>query len=186
MSPHRPHPVATWLVGSQESCEVIVKDPTVSARHCRLRQYDDHHFELEDLGSTNGTYIDSHRLAPHAAARVTTNQRITLGPYVELVWPTQTQEQETAPVHSPAQPPAHGPQRKSREPGHAAHAQRLIRVGRAPECDVILDLPIVSREHARITESSGQYFLEDLHSMNGTAVNSIHNRISSRVALLPR
>ncbi|MFZ0523418.1 MAG: FHA domain-containing protein [Candidatus Acidiferrales bacterium] len=185
MSPNRPHPVATWLVGSQESCEVVVKDPTVSAHHCRLSQYDDHHFELEDLGSTNGTYIDGHRLAPHAAARVTTNQRITLGPYVELVWPTQAQDQETAPVQSPAQSPARAPNQKSHEAGHSAHAQRVIRVGRAPECDVILDLPIVSREHARITESGGQYFLEDLHSMNGTAVNRIHNRISTRVSLRP-
>ncbi|MGC2706716.1 MAG: FHA domain-containing protein, partial [Candidatus Acidiferrales bacterium] len=131
MSPNRPHPVATWLVGSQESCDIIAKEPTVSAHHCRLSQFDDHHFELEDLGSTNGTYIDSHRLPPHAATRVTTSQRITLGPYVELVWPNQTREQETAPVHSPAQPPARAPQKKSPEPAHAAHAapaQRVIRV----------------------------------------------------------
>ncbi|MGA8407898.1 MAG: FHA domain-containing protein [Candidatus Acidiferrales bacterium] len=183
MSPTRPHPVATWLVGSQESCDVIVKDPTVSAHHCRLSQFDDYHFELEDLGSTNGTYIDAHRLPPHAATRVTTHQRITLGPYVELVWPTQTQE--TAPTHSLAQSPSHAPQKKSPEPAHAAHAQRVIRVGRAPECDVILDLPIVSREHARITESGGQYFLEDLHSMNGTAVNRVSKRIATRVSIHP-
>ena len=55
---------------------------------------------------------------------------------------------------------------------------RTIRIGRSPESDVVLDLPIVSWEHARITEENGQHFIEDLHSSNGTALNDLGNKIT--------
>lgn len=37
--------------------------------------------------------------------------------------------------------------------------------------DYILDKPTVSRFHVRIIEKSGDYFLTDLNSTNGTKVN---------------
>lgn len=43
--------------------------------------------------------------------------------------------------------------------------------GRQPTCQVILDDGSVSRQHAQITESHGQYYVEDLRSRNGTFVN---------------
>jgi phosphoserine phosphatase RsbU/P len=44
-------------------------------------------------------------------------------------------------------------------------------LGRHPDCDVVLDAASVSRQHAQIIKESGQYFVEDLHSRNGTFVN---------------
>jgi len=44
-------------------------------------------------------------------------------------------------------------------------------VGRHPECDVVLDVGAVSRQHAVINFEAGQYFIEDLRSRNGTFVN---------------
>ena len=53
-----------------------------------------------------------------------------------------------------------------------------------PDVDLDTDDPEakVSRRHARITLSNGQYFLEDLGSTNGTMVNG--QRVSA-VALNP-
>ena len=48
-------------------------------------------------------------------------------------------------------------------------AGRLI--GRAPECDVVIDDPLVSRHHARITCDVGEALFEDLGSRNGSRVN---------------
>lgn len=44
----------------------------------------------------------------------------------------------------------------------------LITVGRHPNSDVFLDDVTVSRRHAEITRSSGQFTVKDLDSLNGT------------------
>jgi serine phosphatase RsbU (regulator of sigma subunit) len=49
--------------------------------------------------------------------------------------------------------------------------QDRVVLGRHPDCDVVLDSASVSRQHAQIVTENGQYFVEDLHSRNGTFVN---------------
>lgn len=44
-------------------------------------------------------------------------------------------------------------------------------LGRHPDCDIVLDLGPVSRQHARVLQVGGEYYIEDLHSRNGTFVN---------------
>lgn len=44
-------------------------------------------------------------------------------------------------------------------------------IGRHPGCEIVLDNAAVSRQHARISESHGSYFLEDLRSRNKTYLN---------------
>ena len=45
-------------------------------------------------------------------------------------------------------------------------------IGRATRADFIVDAPLVSRVHCRLTaDKSGQLLLEDLDSTNGTLVN---------------
>ena len=44
-------------------------------------------------------------------------------------------------------------------------------LGRHPDCDIVLDAGAVSRQHAQIRVIDGEYFVEDLHSRNGTFVN---------------
>ena len=48
--------------------------------------------------------------------------------------------------------------------------ERLV-IGRHPGCDIVLDSPAVSRQHAEVTEAGGQVWIEDLRSRNGTDVN---------------
>ena len=45
-------------------------------------------------------------------------------------------------------------------------------LGRHPYCEVVLDHGAVSREHARILRNNNRYYVEDLHSRNGTFLNS--------------
>jgi hypothetical protein len=44
-------------------------------------------------------------------------------------------------------------------------------IGRSAACQITIDDPLVSREHARIKVDSGRAFVEDLGSRNGVAVN---------------
>jgi ABC-type multidrug transport system ATPase subunit/pSer/pThr/pTyr-binding forkhead associated (FHA) protein len=62
---------------------------------------------------------------------------------------------------------------------------RTIRIGRSPESEVVIDLPMVSWNHAQITLENGQWILEDLHSRNGTSLNQFGNKIS-RSAVSPQ
>src|SRR5690349_20597305 len=59
--------------------------------------------------------------------------------------------------------------------------EERITLGRNPDCNVVIDSNSVSRQHAQISWSEGQYFLEDLRSRNGTLLNG--TRIDGRVRL---
>ena len=46
-------------------------------------------------------------------------------------------------------------------------------VGREESCDLILDEKTVSAEHARLSYHHGNWWVEDLHSRNGTFLNQV-------------
>ncbi|HEX4148155.1 MAG TPA: FHA domain-containing protein, partial [Pirellulales bacterium] len=102
-----------WTIGSDPTCDLVLSEPNVSGRHCRLRQTAAG-YELEDLGSTNGTYANGRRLA--AATAVRPEDRITLGQNVDFPWhavlssnassPERRRTMVDAPAPS-AEPPAH-------------------------------------------------------------------------------
>ena len=46
-----------------------------------------------------------------------------------------------------------------------------LTIGRRPDAGVFLDDVTVSRDHARVLVRAGEYWLEDLGSLNGTYVN---------------
>ena len=56
-----------------------------------------------------------------------------------------------------------------------------VLIGRHQGCTLIIDSPLVSREHARLTVSKGQWQLADLGSINGSFVNG--RRVRERVLL---
>lgn len=45
-------------------------------------------------------------------------------------------------------------------------------LGRHPDCDIVLDVGAVSRQHAQILELDHHFYVEDLESRNGTFVNN--------------
>ncbi|MDB5337555.1 MAG: Serine phosphatase RsbU, regulator of sigma subunit [Planctomycetaceae bacterium] len=59
--------------------------------------------------------------------------------------------------------------------------KREFVIGRSVFCDIVLNKRSISREHARILEQEGSYYLEDLGSANGTSVNG--RRVRDRVQL---
>ena len=69
------------------------------------------------------------------------------------------------------------------EPGRAARRVPMtggpVRIGRAPECELVLKDNRVSRRHARLAARDGVLILTDLGSTNGTRVNG--NRVTEVV-----
>jgi predicted component of type VI protein secretion system len=64
------------IVVGRENADLTVADEEVSRRHLAVRPHEDG-VELEDLGSTNGTFVDGARLA--AVVVVSSGARVMLG-----------------------------------------------------------------------------------------------------------
>jgi pSer/pThr/pTyr-binding forkhead associated (FHA) protein len=44
-------------------------------------------------------------------------------------------------------------------------------IGRSPECDLVVPLLSICRQHARLSRVGGQFVIEDLNSRGGTWIN---------------
>jgi len=64
------------LFGRRLDCHVHIHDQRVSRRHARIRREGDA-LHLEDLGSSNGTYVNGRRI--HAAARLHHGDEVEIG-----------------------------------------------------------------------------------------------------------
>src|SRR5207302_10522153 len=49
----------------------------------------------------------------------------------------------------------------------------MVMIGRAPLNHIVIDDSTVSAHHARLLRAADSYWLADLHSTNGTQVNSV-------------
>jgi len=180
-------PGKRWIIGRAPDCDIVVNQDAVSSKHCSLTQTPQG-FVLEDLGSRNGTYVNGQRLT--AKVMVTPQDSITLGQKVPMPWPRlpgatpQPVRSVTPPPGLPAgrvatqvqaavPPPTLSDPKAGSSPGRPA----LIRIGRAPDNDIVLDLPMISSRHARIERVGNQWYIEDLGSTNGVAIGNPHKRI---------
>jgi len=94
------------LIGRNESCDLIVSDPLVSRRHCQIL-WDGVYCTVEDLGSTNGTYVNGQPLTTAYALRPGDRLQISdvvfnfADPQATLIgkqWPNLTIEPSTRQV----------------------------------------------------------------------------------------
>jgi hypothetical protein len=65
-------------------CSLTLNEPYVSGVHAMLR-WNGHEWELKDLSSRNGTFVDGRRIEPSVFERVRTGSRIAFG-RVEQEW----------------------------------------------------------------------------------------------------
>lgn len=70
------------LVGRGEDCDLVLHDPEISRHHCLLRTRGGE-TNISDLGSSNGTYINGHRLLSQMKLR--TGDEVVLGPFRYIV-----------------------------------------------------------------------------------------------------
>lgn len=149
-------------------------DDIVSAVHARVRRGGDGGWWLEDLGSTNGTWLNGRRLA--AAERLRSGDRFTLGqrgPAFAVRIPGDLGRTRAETAVDPAVPVL----RLRRVAGGAdlVGQGREIVVGRAAACTIPLRTvadTIVSKRHALVTfASDGTATVADLGSKNGTYLN---------------
>lgn len=150
------NPGASWTVGSSPECDLIVDQPFVSGKHCRLALQGEK-YVLEDLGSTNGTFVNGYRLEPRSPVYISASDQLTLGRHLPMPWPAASSDSSQ---HSSTQ---------------------VLNIGRSPECEIQLDYEMISWNHARILREGQQCVIEDTNSLNGTALNRIDNKITRAI-----
>jgi len=137
----------SWIIGTSLECDIVVNESAVSAQHCQLTHTENGLYFLEDLGSTNGTFLNGERI--NQRVEVAAGERVTLGNNVLMPWPVIAEES--------ARP-------------RGVTEQALI-CGRDADCDQVLDHPMISRRHVRLVPTTEGLQVEDLGSTNGTYLN---------------
>lgn len=163
-------------LGRDPGCEIAFpeEESVVSAAHCRIERREDGTWWVEDLGSTNGTWVDGERV--DAPARLRSGARLTLGqrgPGFRVTVPGELVAGGVEPAADPAQPTM----RLRRVAGgdDLAAGGRHIVIGRAAGCTVALRTvadTVVSKHHAVVDiDQQGRASISDLGSRNGTFLN---------------
>ena len=174
-------PSTRWVIGRLPDCDIVLIQTEISGRHCCLTRTA-RGFTLEDLGSSNGTFVNGRRITGTVA--VSPSDQVVLGKSVAFPWPGTA----PAPLRTIMEPAAPAPMRTIMEPpGSAGRAalpppassgvSRVVTVGRSPENDIVLDHPTVSGRHAKLVVRGDRAELEDIGSANGTSVGDRTRRV---------
>lgn len=162
-------------LGRDPSLDIVFPDSdnVVSGLHCRVFRDDAGAWWVEDLGSTNGTFVAGQRLTH--PSRLVNGSRFTLGqrgPSLkasDLVSATDTVSELALDTSQPLV-------RLRRVKGGEdlmAHGRTVV-LGRAAPCDIPLRTvvdTVISKRHATIEFDADGSFISDLGSRNGTYVN---------------
>jgi hypothetical protein len=74
---------AELLVGRSSACNLRIPEPYVSARHAAIR-WEGHVWEIKDLGSRNGTFLNGTRLSLGQSHRLTSGCELWFGNDAEI------------------------------------------------------------------------------------------------------
>ena len=185
-------------VGRQPGSELELPVSSVSLAHARIFRGESlADWWLEDLGSTNGTWLDGTRLRPRRPVVLRAGHRFRVAS-VEVVfegWSAETHGDPSttsiarrmisdlfgasagdAAVLTVQAGPAH----PDRLP--LLERDRRYLAGRADSCDLVLPSEHVSREHAAFVRRWDGVFVEDLGSRNGVKVNGQSTSGRTRLA----
>jgi pSer/pThr/pTyr-binding forkhead associated (FHA) protein len=167
-------------IGRGSKNDIVIRDNEVSREHCQLRRVMDD-YELQDLTSSNGTFVNGQRVA--GGWLLQSGAIVELGDTITMEYERGHSRKTTgslprAASHSPTAPepvPQYalmvtmGP-----EMGRVHRLDSLvITVGRDLSNDIVIQDPEVSRFHMRLRRGKQGYTLEDMGSTNGTFVNGI-------------
>jgi ABC transport system ATP-binding/permease protein len=172
----------SYTIGRDPKSDIVVDEDRVSWQHAVLR-LDRGSWVLEDTGSTNGTFLGSQKVQKITLDGETT---VRLGHPVdgpELTCSTGAPPRpRTVIAAKPVMAASAVPSAPATGAGAATASHRepsvirrlptkVLRIGRAPDNDIVVSDLSVSRHHAELRRTASGYQIVDLDSHNGTFVN---------------
>lgn len=148
---------ANWIIGSDPGCDIFVNDPSVAGRHCKLHRKSDRWFVTAldgSVGIQRQETGDDQYDWTNKTTPVLVQQRVMLTDSKSLPWPI---------------------------PGDG---QRAYTVGRAVDCDIVVDGTGISGRHAiLVPEGLNSAVLHDFASTNGVFIDASRRCRVTSVAL---
>jgi ABC-type multidrug transport system ATPase subunit/pSer/pThr/pTyr-binding forkhead associated (FHA) protein len=169
---------AEMIIGRDPSVDLPISSPAVSRRHARLSREGDA-YVLEDLGSSNGTFVNDQKLV--GRRQLKSGDQIRLGQAVTLYYVAPKVESSDAtvvraapvvdagmqtvigveplPSEVEAGPPELIITIAGENPRTYSLTRQSLTIGRIEGNDIIIPSGIVSRQHARLEKANGGYQL---------------------------
>ena len=157
------------VLGRDDAAAVPIPLDGVSREHARIK-WDGKGWWLEDLKSTNGTFVNGEKVLREKLQHLDV---ISLGRNADVVFLLRSMDAQ-APVTRP------GVVRAALVDAEDGTVYEIavgeFTLGRSSACNLVANENAVSKVHARIERAADQVVLEDLSSSNGTFVNGARVR----------
>jgi pSer/pThr/pTyr-binding forkhead associated (FHA) protein len=115
-----------YTIGRDESCDIIIQDAEVSRRHSQI-SWTEHGFVIQDLESTNGTFLNGSQLG--SATPLKSGDNIGLGQTTLMFELQQAADQPAFEHGSPAQQSEQAGGKRGATSSFSGRRQRWLLVG---------------------------------------------------------
>ncbi len=167
-------------IGRGTKNDIVIDHPDLSRNHCQLvRLVAD--YELQDLNSTNGTFINGQRLSTNRILQ--SGSLIELGDAITFEYEVTPQDisDATPPQIVAAKPTPPDPDQPLFlvvKLGKEADRVYLLKndqvaIGRDLSNDIVIQDPEISRWHLQLQRGPDGYTAKDMGSTNGTMLNGV-------------
>ncbi len=139
-------------LGRGDKNDIVIKNPSISINHAKIH-LENNKIYLEDLDSSNGTFIGDHQLEPNNQYELNSSQSIRLGEITYIL--------------------------KEQSKSNDKPVDKEFTVGRSPQSDIFINVDTVSSTHLIVREENDDWYIADNNSTNGTYLGSydIDNKI---------
>jgi ABC transport system ATP-binding/permease protein len=148
-------------LGRAPDNDIVLTSRFVSGHHARIEPHGDAH-RVVDVGSTNGLLFEGRRVPANSPLALADSDVLRIGDPATGNFVTLTYRNPHAARAATAATIAQSYPLDPNDP--------QITIGR-DGCDITLDNPQVSRQHAVIERADGRHVLRDIGAANGTFVN---------------
>lgn len=149
-----PLTLETVTIGRDPMTDIVINDPEVSRHHAKLTRRTDGGYEIQDMGSTNGTFVDGKRLGGETV-QLSPGQAVMVGSNVTMTYQSTSAADPMATMIAPAGMPAPTPVAEAEPPEPAVPSIEPVPVEplyEAGTTDEPMDIDIESPTSAGIPE----------------------------------
>jgi len=186
----REHVIRPGLNAVGREGDVLFADPRVSRKHAQIKS-ENGVMSIEDIGSTNGTFLNGARLQPGESKAINPGDTVSFGGLeLKLSLPGQAgatnilQSNKTAAMN--AAPQVEAPPAVLVGEGQEFPLKKGVNTfGRKSANDVQIADPYVSGKHGEIEIAEEGIYLTDTGSTNGTMLNDAKLNPNQRTRITP-
>lgn len=139
---------STISIGRGNDNDIVINNQTISTQHARIHSKDDDIY-IEDLNSSNGTFLDGTKINAGNSYQLYDNQIVQLGELSFVIKKVESADNKKS---------------------------ELI-VGRDPRSDLFIDIDTVSFHHLKVYQENNSWYIEDDKSTNGTYLENYNTPI---------